>query len=230
MDTRALVRAAALGFVVLFALPRTARAGDKECEKPNLVGAYADVEMATTGVTLTTLGVDQAAQNVGMVRLRDRGLTVGFGGGIRLSVVTLGPRIRITPLETSRLLTVGGELGIRVPIDRLGIYLALGGGYASRGSIDSPDPASGVVPATGYYASVGGGIDVRIIYGLTLGIGVTYSLVAFTPDGVGASDLANIASDVVAIKIDQAWSDARRLAGSGYGSALGVSGNLGFRF
>jgi hypothetical protein len=188
------------------------------------------MELGTASVSQTALAIDEARQSAAMFPSEERGFGYGFGAGVRVSIITLGPRLRVISLDHQRIFSFGGELGLRIPIGAFGICASMSGGYASRGHIDVPDPSIGLVSTTGYYGSLGAGIDMEVIGPLLMGFGFSYSLYAFTPEGVSGDDLKGISQDILAGRASQAWSDARRVAGVGYGTSLTFSARVGVRF
>lgn len=214
--------------------PRTETAvqaenNDESFEKNRTVGGYVDVEAGAMSVAVNTLAVDEVNQSVAMTHSQGSGVMLGVDAGIRLSVVTLGARIRTVSFDASRLTTIGGELGVRFPIDRLELRATLGGGRASL-DVDTSDPTQGRMPSDGFYAAFRVGLGVRITRILSIGGGVDYNVFALTPADASTGDLRSIASNLVAAKVGPAWDDARHLAGSGYGTALGFAADLGVQF
>ncbi|MBM4363022.1 MAG: hypothetical protein FJ104_10105, partial [Deltaproteobacteria bacterium] len=95
----------------------------------------------------------------GIEQTNQSGLAVGAGLGLRLVFVTLGPRFRLASFSDFQLWTLGGELGLRIPLGSVEPYFTAGGGYASLGAFDARSLAgvdAGQVDVTGYYARVGG--------------------------------------------------------------------------
>jgi hypothetical protein len=211
--------------------PRAVRAEGRDTEeKSRFIGLAAEIEGATTGVTWNRVAVDQDRQSVNMVRSSSRGPTIGIGAGLRLLMMTIGPRFRMTSLDGSRLTTIGGELAMSVPIQILEIRASMGGGYASLGHIDQPDPTVGAAPAQGYYARIGLGLHVHATRLIAFGGGVTYEILAVAPSGVSTTDLRSVADEVVTARAEQAWKDVKKMAGAGYGTALSACLSVGLRF
>ena len=91
----------------------------------------------------------------------------------------------------------------------------MGGGLASLRTSRTSIRPMGVAPAAGYYGRVGLGVRVHATRLFAFGGGLSYELMALTPSGVGGGDLRTIADEIVNGRAPQAWSDARKMAGSG---------------
>jgi hypothetical protein len=69
------------------------------------------------------------------VSTAESGYLVGGGLGLRVLFLTLGPRFRFSSFADYSLWTLNAEAGAHVPLGALEPYAALGGGYASLGSV-----------------------------------------------------------------------------------------------
>ena len=142
----------------------------------------ADRKDAGRGLEFAWLDGSFGYQYLDVTGLRDKGLigdgvaapsgsasTISFGGaaGIRLLYFSLGARFRYAPAASFRLWTLGGELGLRVPLGALEPYAVLGIGYAHLG---------GLRTATDVKVSGVGGIDVRVGGGVDYYLSRTFSV------------------------------------------------------
>lgn len=59
------------------------------------------------------------------------GLVMGADFGLRLAAFTIGPHFRFAPMNNFDYLSFGGDLGFRIPIERVDLSFRIGGGFAS---------------------------------------------------------------------------------------------------
>lgn len=102
------------------------------------------------------------------------GPMIDGGLGLRLLYFTLGARARLGFFDGYDLARVGGDFGIRFPIGSLEPRIDAGGGYAGAMNDKS---------ASGFYARLGGGLDVFVANNLALGGDVSADLVGLYVNG-----------------------------------------------
>ena len=61
----------------------------------------------------------------------------GVGLGLQLFFLRLGPHFRHGFFPDWQMFSIGGELGIRIPIKFMDFHFDLGGGYVALGSLGS---------------------------------------------------------------------------------------------
>ncbi len=167
----------------------------------------------------------------GFVPTQATGGTVGVGLGVRLLFLTIGARGRVAFFDPWQMFTVGGEIGIHIPLGRVEPHFELGGGYAALGSVSGVvKGASDAISIAGGYGRLSGGVDVYLTPWFSAGLLVSGDFLAMVRPGLSTAQLD-------AIKADPNLSDAQRLAadglgleGSSYGTAWGATGVLGFHF
>lgn len=211
--------------------PSETSATSATTRSPSLLGAWAEFEAGAESLHLRTLAVDQAAGRVGFIDTNALVPIVGVGTGLRLSIVTIGPRVRLARADGFDLWSLGGELGVRVPLSIFEPYVELGGGQATLANVKDADAvAQGIAPISGYYARLGAGLGVRPNRLLEISARATWEFLGLAPSGASTGAFESIGRDVAMGRHEQAWAKGRRLGGMGYGSALGVSAALSLRF
>ena len=119
---------------------------EKDDTERGLKWFYIDAEGGFQHVGLETFEVDESQLTAGLVPTEANGGYVGVGLGLRLFVLTIGPRARVGFFEDWQLYNVGGELGFRFQVSIVEPHFELGGGYAALGSLGD---ALGGVPNAG---------------------------------------------------------------------------------
>jgi len=188
---------------------------------------WIDAEGGFQHVGLETFEVDQSNLTAGFIPTEASGGFIGAGIGARLLFLTLGPRGRIGFYSDWQLLSVGGELGFRIPLGILEPHFELGGGYAALGNVGGA--LSGVADSInidGAYGRISGGLDFFIGSVLSIGGAASWEFMGLTRPGVSPSDL----SQQQATDLDEAQQQALEAEGSGYGSAVSIGGKLGLHF
>jgi hypothetical protein len=101
--------------------------------------------------------------------VQETGFGYVFGGavGVRLLFATLGTRFRYGRFEDHDLWTLGGELGLRIPLGVLEPHASIGAGYAALLFADSADVPESVRVS---------GLDVRLLGGLDVFISKVVSV------------------------------------------------------
>jgi hypothetical protein len=199
MHPRALLVTSASWLALALLAPRVVRAapwGDgpapEQAESPNLAPpsrgpehVYANLEAGVQTLDVETL-VQRNLRPEGANSF-DRGAFYGIGGGLRFGFMTLGGRIRRADFQDWNLMTVDGELGARVTIDRVEPYFTFGAGYAKldgkgQGLAGLPD-----VSIHGWNGRAGVGIDYYAARYVTVGLNFTGDLLVMAKDGVDLS-------------------------------------------
>jgi hypothetical protein len=150
----------------------------------------------------------------------------GAGLGVRLVFVTLGARFRYATFSNFNLWTLGGELGLRIPLGNLEPYFTLGGGYASLGSF-SDSAVSDVVSVHGFDVRGGAGLDYYVTPVFSIGASITGEILALSRPGLSPADLGKISGTANA---QGAQANILSADGSSVGAALSVTGVLGLHF
>jgi len=95
------------------------------------------------GVNATYVGMDTfSSSQLGVARADHLGPGFDLGLGLRLLIITIGPRIRFQPLSAFNMWQIDGEVALHIPISSLDIWLGPHGGYAFAGSLDAPNDVS----------------------------------------------------------------------------------------
>ena len=188
---------------------------------------YFNVEGGFQHVGLTTFSVNEEELTAGLIASSSSGGMVGAGLGLRLFFLTLGARARAGFFSDWQLFSLGGELGIRIPLGRVEPHFDFGFGYAGLGSVTSAiQGAADAVDISGYYGRVGGGLDVYITPVISIGANASFEMLGLTRPGVSPDEIGNIQS-ANGGNLDQARQDALRLDGTSYGSSLAITGVIG---
>lgn len=103
------------------------------------------------------------------------------GLGARLLFFTVGARGRLGFFDGFDLARVGGELGVRIPIGIIEPRINVGGGYAVLMNVSSPLEGADLTE-NGYYARLGGGLDLFLANNFALGGDVTGDLIGLGRD------------------------------------------------
>jgi len=188
---------------------------------------YIDVEGGYQYVGLETFDVDRAGLTAGLVETEASGGFIGAGLGVRLLSFTLGPRVRWGFFPDYQLFSVGGELGLRIPLGILEPNVSLGVGYSALGNLsDAVRSVPESITIDGVDVRVGAGLDVFLMPILSLGFGAAWEFLALTRPGVSLSDLNQEQQG----DLSDAQRQALALEGSGYGSSVTIAGKLGLHF
>lgn len=97
---------------------------------------------------------------------------IEMGVGARIVFFTIGARGRLSLLDSFKMMRVGPELGLRIPIGSIEPRISLGGGYATM--FDNP--------TTGYYVRVSGGLDYFVSTNFAIGADLSGDLVGSDGD------------------------------------------------
>jgi hypothetical protein len=212
-----------------FAQPRDRADEDEDDEEPRPQWLYLSTEAGVQHTNLNAFLIDEQRASAGFENRSATGPMIGIGAGLRVFVLTIGPRARLGLLDELDMATIGGELGLRVPVGIFEPHVDLGGGYAAVSQLQSPTNAR-ELSADGYYGRVGGGLDVHVSRAVTVGGGGSVDLFAVAPDGVSPATADEIRRDTAAGDRTAVESNVRRAEGSGYGTALSFGVTLGFHY
>jgi len=189
---------------------------------------WLDAEGGFQHVGLETFDVDKSNLTAGLVPTEASGAFVSAGLGVQLLFLRIGPRGRIAFFDDWRMYSVGGEIGIRLPLGFLEPHAELGGGYVAFGSLaDSPFAVlADKAQIHGGYGRLSGGLDFYLGKVFALGPFASWEFMGLTRPGVAVSDLdpSRVGS------LSDAQKTAAALEGSGYGSSISVGGRLGLNF
>ncbi|EYF02379.1 hypothetical protein [Chondromyces apiculatus] len=188
---------------------------------------YLNVEGGFQHVGLTTFSVNEEELTAGLTASSASGAMVGAGLGLRLFVLTLGARARAGFFSDWQLFSLGGELGVHIPIGRLDPHFDLGFGYAALGNVSSAiQGAEDAVRIRGFYGRVGGGLDVYVLPALSIGANVSGELLGMTRPGLSPSELAAVQEDPGSDP-EQSRAAALSADGTSYGSSLAITAVIG---
>ncbi|MBM4375886.1 MAG: hypothetical protein FJ095_12435 [Deltaproteobacteria bacterium] len=189
---------------------------------------WLDAEGGFQHVGLETFDVDKSNLTAGLVPTEASGAFVSAGLGVQLLFLRIGPRGRVGFFDDWRMYSVGGELGLRLPLGFLEPHAELGGGYVAFGSLaDSPfNVLADKAQIHGGYGRVSGGLDFYLGKVFALGPFASWEFMGLTRPGVALSDL-----DPTRVgSLSDAQKTAAALEGSGYGSSVSVGGRVGLNF
>ncbi len=190
---------------------------------------YVDVEGGFQHVGLQTFEVEEETLTAGFVESTASGGYVGGGFGLRLFVVTLGPRVRVGFFENWQLFSVGGELGLRIPIGRVEPAFSLGAGYSALGSFSGAvQGVNDSISIRGFDLRVAGMLDIFVTPVFSIGGGASWEFLGLTRPGVDLSSLSE--QEQQDLEADEARRKVLEAEGSGYGSAVTITARLGLHF
>lgn len=202
----------------------------KDDSKRGLEWVWLNAEGGFSYVDLKTF-VGNDDFTFGFVDTQATGGMVGAGLGVRLLFITLGARGRIGFYDPWQMFTVGGELGVHIPIGRIDLHFALGGGYAALGSVNAlAAGAKDAIGIAGGYGRVNGGVDVYITPIFSVGVMASGDFLAMVRPGLSTDKIADIKNDPSISAAQRQAADGLGLEGSSYGTAVGVTGVLGLHF
>ena len=202
----------------------------EEDSKRGLEWVWINAEGGFSHVDLKTF-VGNDDFTFGFVDTQATGGMVGAGLGVRLVFITLGARGRIGFYDPWQMFTVGGELGFHIPIGRVDISFALGGGYAALGSVDAlAAGAKDAISIQGGYGRVSGGLDVYITPIFSVGVMASGDFLGMVRPGLDPTQITNIKNDPSITEAQRQAADGLGFEGTSYGIAAGVTGVLGLHF
>lgn len=117
------------------------------------------------------------------------GLAFGGTAGVRWLFYTLGARFRYGLLNEFSIWSLGGDVGLRVPLGDFEPYALLGGSYVSLGAFSADDAlralgASTELEAQGFSLRLGGGFDYYVTPVFSTGISVDAESLFLSRDAV----------------------------------------------
>lgn len=193
-----------------------------------LTWLWLDVEGGYQHVGLETFDVNESNLTAGLVPAESSGAYVGAGLGLQLLFLRIGPRFRMGFFDNWNMLSIGGEVGLRIPLGFLEPHFDLGGGYVGLGNLSAGDLAAIADKAnvTGGYGRVGGGLDIFFGKVISLGPYASWEFMGLKRPGVSLDELdpSKVSS------LNDAQRAAAALEGSGYGSAVTLGARFGLNF
>jgi hypothetical protein len=205
---------------------------DDEDSGRGLSWVWFNVEGGFQHVGLQTFNIDEENFTAGFIENTATGAAIGAGLGIRLLFITVGARGRLGLLDNWQYLTIGGELGFRFPLGNLEPHFELGGGYAAVGSFSDSVLGNAVreVSIRGFYARPSAGVDYFITPVFSVGASASWEFMAMTRPGLSATAITDIEQNPTIDDVRKQKANLLALEGSGYGSAVTITGVLGLHF
>ncbi|MBM4360268.1 MAG: hypothetical protein FJ096_19350, partial [Deltaproteobacteria bacterium] len=193
-----------------------------------LTWIWLDAEGGFQHVGLETFDVDKSNLTAGLVPTEASGAFVGAGFGVQLLFLRLGPRARMGFFDNWNMISVGGEVGLRIPLGFLEPHLDLGGGYVALGNLSTGGLAAIADKASvsGGYGRVAGGLDIFLGKIVSIGPYASWEFMGLKRPGVSLSDL----DPTKVSSLSDAQKTAAALDGAGYGSTVTVGARLGLNF
>jgi len=200
---------------------------------------YVEAEGGFQHVGLRTFNVDEQNFSAGFIETQSSGPVIGVGAGVRLLFLTLGARGRVGFFNAWDLFSVGGELGLRIPIGNLEPRFDLGGGYAALGSVrgalqsgDSATLQSAFQDAQirGFYIRAGAGLDYYVTKYFSVGAQANFEVLGLTRPGLDPTKVTQLSSDPNLSTAEQARAEVLKAEGSSYGAAGTATAVLGLHF
>ncbi|WP_437534268.1 hypothetical protein WME79_09110 [Sorangium sp. So ce726] len=190
---------------------------------------WLNVEGGYENVGLQTFNIDEDDFTAGFVSSAANGGVIGAGVGVRLLYFTLGARGRVGFFSDWQLFTLGGEVGMHLPLGRLDPHVDLGFGYAGLGSVKSAvSGAADAIAIRGFYGRVSGGLDLYLSPVFSIGANASWELLALTRPGLSSAAIEGIKNGAAAPQ--QAKADLLAADGSSVGSALALTAVAGLHF
>lgn len=190
---------------------------------------WLNVEGGFQHVGLQTFNIDEVNFTAGFIETTATGAAVGVGLGARLLFITLGARGRLGLLDAWQYFTVGGELGFRFPLGNFEPHFELGGGYAAVGSFSDSilGSAESEISIRGFYARPTAGLDYFITPLLSVGASASWEFTAMTRPGLSPTAITEIEQSPTIDSVRRQQANLLALEGSGYGSAVTITGVVG---
>ncbi len=142
-----------------------------------------------------------SVENLGITNADGGGFMAGIGAGLRITVLSLGVKVRWHKLSPFNLVQANGELLFKIPVSSVDIIIGAHGGYSGVGSLNdlfsSPaansattaDQLTKNVSVKGWNAGLDLGFDYFVNNYFSLGLGLTGDFLylqrpkSATPDG-----------------------------------------------
>ncbi|WP_437337016.1 hypothetical protein [Sorangium sp. So ce394] len=191
---------------------------------------WLNVEGGYENVGLQTFNIDEEELTAGFISSSANGGVLGAGAGVRLLYFTLGARGRVGFFDDWQLFTLGGEVGLHLPLGRLDPHVDLGFGYAGLGSFKSAvSGAADAIAIRGVYGRISGGLDLYLSPVFSIGANASWELLALTRPGLSSAQIDRIKGEAAATP-QQAKADLLAAEGSSVGSALALTAVAGLHF
>ncbi|KYF93543.1 hypothetical protein BE18_14620, partial [Sorangium cellulosum] len=191
---------------------------------------WLNVEGGYENVGLQTFNIDEEELTAGFISSSANGGVLGAGAGVRLLYFTLGARGRVGFFDDWQLFTLGGEVGLHLPLGRLDPHVDLGFGYAGLGSFKSAvRGAADAIAIRGVYGRISGGLDLYLSPVFSIGANASWELLALTRPGLSTAQIDRIKGEAAATP-QQAKADLLAAEGSSVGSALALTAVAGLHF
>ncbi len=156
---------------------------------------YFNVEAGAEYVSLQSLHLDEQLLP-STVNTAGIGPALGLGAGLRFVLITLGPRFRFANLPDYDLWSIGGELGLHVPLGAVEPWLRLGGGFAKVGRLQDQR-----VRISGYDVRLGLGLDYYFSKNWSLGFAGSGEILGLTRPGVNLNEASGSLQEDI-LKLD----------------------------
>lgn len=187
--------------------------------------AYFDIEVGGQFVDLEAFGTSGRGllpSVAGAANAETSGFapSFGVGAGARLLFWTIGPRFRYSSFSDWDLWTLGGEVGVHIPLGNFEPYIALGAGYAKLGH---PTSASfgrdSGVSVDGMSFNLSGGADYFLTPVFSIGARAHFDALFLKRASVSPTTLTTAASG-------PEYDSAMLYGEAGSGVGFGASGSL----
>lgn len=203
----------------------------KEDSKRGLEWFWINAEGGFSYVDMRTFVVDDKDFTFGFVPTKALGGTVGAGLGVRFLFLTLGARGRLGLFDPWQLFTVGGELGIHLPLGRVEPHFELGGGYAAIGNVSGlVKGSSDAISISGAYGRASLGVDVFVTPLFSVGVLGSADLLALVRPRLNDTQIQAIQNDPNISALQKSAATGFGTEGSSLGLAGGVTAVLGLHF
>lgn len=188
---------------------------------------YLGFEGGFEHVGLTTFEADVQNFTAGLIESTASGAYAGAFLGARIVFVTLGARARYGFLSAYDKLSLGGELGLHLPLGKVEPHVELGAGYVRfdgfRGSLGDDVESFDI---RGAYGRISGGLDFYVTEVFSIGGIASWELLGLTRPGLGPDEIAGVRD----LPPEQQAEQALALEGTSYGSGFAIGGVLGLHF
>ena len=203
----------------------------KEDSKRGLEWFWINAEGGFSYVDMRTFVVDDKDFTFGFVPTKALGGTVGAGLGVRFLFLTLGARGRVGLFDPWQLFTVGGEIGIHIPLGRVEPHFELGGGYAAVGNVSGlVKGSSDAISISGGYGRASLGVDVFVTPIFSVGVLGSADLLALVRPKLNDTQIQAIQDDPNVTAFQKSAATGFGTEGSSLGLAGGVTAVLGLHF
>jgi len=208
----------------------------KKDSKRGLEWLYVDVNGGWQIVGLRTFNLDEENFTGGFIATESQGFVMGAGVGVRLIFVTLGARARVGLFDAWDLFSVGGELGMRLPLGNLEPNFNLGAGYTALGSFQSSVKSGAVTNAldntdiSGFYVRAGAGLDYYITPTFSVGAVASFEVLGLKRPSLNPAQISDLKADSSLTDVQKRKADLLALEGTSYGAGGTAMAVLGLHF